>query len=204
MKKIILTILIAALCAFLVWLSWYVYGEREGDIAEVTQGEGLGEAHIGGPFTLTDHHGNLRRHTDFYGKYLLVYFGYTYCPDICPTGLSNLSEALKKLGERVNKIQPLFITVDPKRDNIEELERFIKQFHPSFIALTGSEDQLKEVMKAYKVYAKEYKTGSDNYLIDHTSIIYFMSPKGQFITHFTHQTSPEYIADVLRHHIRSF
>lgn len=159
------------------------------------------QALIGGEFHLIDQKKRKRSNHDFKNKHLLVYFGYSYCPDICPTALSNISAALEKLGSKSKKIQPLFISVDPSRDTPENLNDYMENFHPSFIALTGTKEQVDQAKKAYRVYSANVDTEASQtteYLIDHSSIVYFMSPKGRFITHFNHETDPDEMAKSLR------
>ncbi len=136
---------------------------------------------VGGPFTLIDQNGAPRHDSDFRGKVMLVYFGYTYCPDACPAALQAISETLDLLGADGKKIQPLFISVDPARDTPAQLKSYAANFHPSLIALTGAPDQLKQVEQEYHVYvAKVPQSGDDDYLIDHTSIIYVIGPDGRY------------------------
>ncbi len=136
---------------------------------------------VGGPFTLIDQNGVTRHDSDFRGKVLLVYFGYTYCPDACPATLQAISETLDMLGDQAKKIQPLFISVDPARDTPAQLKSYAANFHPTLIALTGAPDELKKVEKEYHVYvAKVPQSGSDDYLIDHSSIIYVMDANGRY------------------------
>src|SRR5580658_10300715 len=107
---------------------------------------------IGGPFTLTDQDGKTVHDTDFHGKYLLVYFGYTYCPDLCPTGLDGMAHALTQLGPDANKVQPIFVTIDPARDTPEKLKDYLASFNPDIVALTGTPEQIADVAREYQVY----------------------------------------------------
>lgn len=158
-----------------------------------------GTPRIGGKFLLQDHKGQKRSHLDFRGRYTLVYFGYSFCPDICPTALYNMTEALETLGDKAKNFQPLFITVDPERDTVEELAKYMENFHPSFIALTGSNDAIQKAKKAYHVYAAKAEPDgeSSDYLLDHSSIIYVMDPKGRYVTSFNHATPSKTIVDGL-------
>lgn len=145
---------------------------------------------IGGDFTLKDLKDRVWTQQDLLGKYSLIYFGYSYCPDICPTALYNMSHALKKLDAR--KVIPIFITIDPLRDTTQQLQIYRQNFHPSFVFLSGTEDQVKKVIKNYRVHAARVEEGrGEDYLMDHSSIIYLMDPKGHFIKHFNHQTPVE-------------
>ena len=155
----------------------------------------MGVAAIGGPFELVNHKGETVRDTDFRGKYLLVMFGFTNCPDVCPTGLQLISEAKGLLGPKVRNVQPLMITVDPGRDTVEVLADYVGNFHPSIIGLTGTVEQIKAVARAYKAYfAKGEIDKHGDYFLDHSPFIYLMGPKGQYLDHFAPNTSPKVIA----------
>lgn len=160
-----------------------------------------GIAKIGGDFTLTDHTGKTRKSADFNGKLTLIYFGYSFCPDVCPTALQVMSVALDQLGQDAKKIQPLFITVDPARDTVAHLKDYIGNFHPGFVALTGTEQQIKDAARAYRVYFRKAPAEGGNdkdYLMDHSSIVFLMDRDGRYVTHFTHQTPAEKMAEAIR------
>ncbi|MBN9343566.1 MAG: SCO family protein [Holosporales bacterium] len=165
----------------------------------VFQEKEYGTPHIGGSFSLIDHEGHSRTEADFKGKILLVYFGYSFCPDICPSALYNMSQALDTLGPQAKEIQPLFITIDPTRDTIAHLARYRENYHPNFVMLTGSEEQIQKVMKAYKVHGAKVKPDgtTTEYLMDHTSIIYIMDRQGRFIAHFNHLTPSKELKEAL-------
>ena len=150
----------------------------------------IGKATVGGPFTLTDHTGRRVTDKDFRGQHLLVFFGFTYCPDVCPSGLQVMTAALEELGPKAEKITPIFISVDPERDTPEQLALYVSSFHPRLVGLTGTPEEIQQVAKAYRVYYKkvEDESSTAGYTIDHTSIIYLMGPRGEFISHFTHAT----------------
>lgn len=164
---------------------------------------------IGGPFELINHKGEKVTETILQGKYSLFYFGYTYCPDVCPTSLTQMSDALDILGDKGKGIQLLFFTVDPERDTQALLADYVSNFHENMIGLTGTLEQTKKAAKAFRVYyakvsdpeLEEKGIKDEDYLMDHTSIVYFFGPDGKYVRHFTHQTSPEEmakaIADVL-------
>ena len=163
-----------------------------------------GIAAIGGPFTLTDQNGKARTEQDLKGSYSLVYFGYTFCPDVCPTALQVISNAMGRLEKEIqDKITPVFITIAPERDNVEQLKSYVGHFHPRIVGLTGTELQIAEAARAYRVYyAKSKDNGSTtDYLMDHSSIVFLMNPKGVYVTHFTHTTEPEHMAARLRREI---
>ena len=155
-----------------------------------------GKALIGGAFTLTDNTGKRVTDQDFRGKYTLVFFGFTSCPDICPAGLQLIAGALEKLGTKAQRITPIFISVDPQRDTPEKLAAYVKNFDTRLVGLTGTPEEIAAVARAYKVYYAKVpsKERPDDYTMDHTSIIYVMDPKGEFVTHFTPSTSVDDMA----------
>jgi protein SCO1/2 len=135
------------------------------------------------------------RDTDYRGAYLLVMFGYTSCPDVCPTELQLITEAMEQLGPAARKVQPLMITIDPERDTAALLADYVSNFHPAIIALTGSVDQVKAAAKAYKVFFAKGEVDADgDYFMDHSSFIYLMSPDGIYLHHFAPSSSPEAMA----------
>ncbi|MEO0809570.1 MAG: SCO family protein [Pseudomonadota bacterium] len=156
-----------------------------------------GKAAIGGQFEMTDHRGRTVTEKTFQGDYLLVFFGFTYCPDICPAALQNVSAMLERLGAKAEDITPLFVSVDPERDTPEVLKVYLSHFDSRIIGLTGTSEQVEEIVKTYRAYARKVKTGSgpDDYTMDHSAFIYFMDKKGEFITHFTPVTSFEQMAE---------
>jgi len=159
-----------------LWLSPETGGGRE---ASVT-----GTALVGGPFALTDQNGRPVSDADFRGKLMLVYFGYTFCPDVCPTELLDMSQAVDALGKDGDEVQPIFITVDPVRDTPEALKEFLVNFHPRMLGLTGSVEQVQAAAKAYRVYFAKATGAERDYLVDHTSIVYLMDRQGRYLTHF--------------------
>lgn len=155
---------------------------------------------IGGPFTLQDGNGKPVTDKDFRGKYMLVYFGYTFCPDVCPTTLNAVADAMDKLGPAASQVQPLFITVDPKRDTATVVKQYAAAFGPSIEGLTGTPDEIASVAKEYRVYYAEHRTGPgpNDYSMDHSSVLYFMSPNGGFIAPIRADQSGEEIAANLK------
>lgn len=135
---------------------------------------------IGGPFTLVGADGKPVTDHSYRGKWMLVYFGYTFCPDVCPTTLNNITQALAKLGPDANRISPLFITIDPKRDTPKVIGDYVKAFDPRIVGLTGSADQIAAVAKEYRVYYAPQPGAGDDYLVDHSSFVYLMNPQGGF------------------------
>jgi protein SCO1/2 len=153
---------------------------------------------IGGHFALQDTSGKTVTDQTYRGKWLLIYFGYTYCPDACPTALNNMSVALKKLGPDASRLQPLFITVDPKRDTAQVMADYLKSFDPRIVGLTGSQAQTDSVVKAYRVYVAPQNTGGSDYLVDHTAAFYLMDPEGRFLNVISSGASGDEIAARLR------
>jgi protein SCO1/2 len=157
-----------------------------------------GTALVGGPFTLTSQTGERVSDQSFRGRYMLVAFGYTYCPDVCPAELQVMSAALDSLGARADRLQPVFITVDPERDTAAVLREYMTHFHPRFVALTGTPKEIADVAKAYRVYYAKAKDGGEtDYLMDHSSIIYLMGPDGSFVKHFPYGTDAKALAEGL-------
>ncbi|MBO0738450.1 MAG: SCO family protein [Alphaproteobacteria bacterium] len=153
---------------------------------------------IGGPFRLTDQNGKTVTDADLRGKWTLVYFGYTHCPDACPTALNDISIALEELGAERQAVQPVFITVDPERDTPEALKAYVASFDAPILALTGSPEQVSQAAKAYRVYYAKHPEPGGDYSMDHSSVIYVMDPQGRFTASFTHESKPEDIAQRLK------
>ena len=157
---------------------------------------------LGGAFTLVAHTGETVSDTDFHGKYLLVFFGYTFCPDICPTSLQEMALTLDALGGEAAMIQPLFITIDPQRDTPEVLAEYVAAFDPRIIGLTGTPEQIAAAAKAYRAYYARSDPASDGdtYLMDHSAFIYLMGPDGRFLKAMSHR---EPAAEIVKN-IRSY
>jgi cytochrome oxidase Cu insertion factor (SCO1/SenC/PrrC family) len=156
-----------------------------------------GRPQIGGPFALEDGTGKTVTDADFRGKFMLVYFGYTHCPDACPTALNDMALALDKLGPGRPQVAPIFITVDPERDSGSTVADYAGAFGPDFVGLTGTGSQIAQAEKAYRVYAAKHPTKDGDYDMDHSSIIYLMDRSGRFVANFTHESAPSEIADKL-------
>jgi len=157
-----------------------------------------GAVTIGGPFRLVDQDGQMRTDADFRGKYTLVYFGYTYCPDVCPTALQVMTVALDALGEAGRDVIPVFVTVDPERDTVDVMADYVTNFHDRLVALTGDAEAIREAARGYRVYYKKAGEGEADYLVDHTSIVYLMDREGRYLAHFTHTTDPQAMAAKIR------
>lgn len=152
---------------------------------------------IGGPFELVNHWGENVTNEDYNGTNSLIFFGYTYCPDVCPTTLTNISTALDILGDDASDMNVLFITVDPERDKPEFLKEYLEHFHPAITGLTGNPNQIKKVAKAFGVYYAKSQQNSDDpddYFMDHTGLIYMMGSDGEYKAHFSHSIDPEELA----------
>jgi len=157
---------------------------------------------VGGPFALIDHTGKPRTDVDFRGKLMLVYFGFTYCPDVCPTDLQNIGLALDQLGAAGEKVQPLFITVDPERDTPAHLAEYVLMFHARLIGLTGEAAAIRAAADAYKVYyAKVPNERGDDYTVDHTAFIYLMGADGKYLGFFPPGTPPDRLAETIRRYV---
>jgi len=156
-----------------------------------------GTATIGGPYTLVATSGQNVSDRAYRGKWVLIYFGYTYCPDACPTALNNISVALENLGARARNLQPFFVTVDPQRDTREAMANYLKSFDSRIIGLTGTQDQIDRTVKEFRVFASR-ENGGDNYLVSHTSYIYLMDPQGAFVNVIQGSATGEEIAAWLR------
>ena len=196
---------VAVLALLVLGSGWFAWQKLRPPL-NISPAATTGVAQIGGPFELTDQSGERRSDRDYRGRYMLIYFGYTYCPDICPTSLLTMSRALKLLGERepdvAGKVVPLFITVDPERDTVEAMAAYAPSFHPDLVALTGTPDEIAAAAKVYRVYyAKAEDESSGTYLMDHSSFIYLMGPDGAYRSHFSHAAQAEEIAEGLERHI---
>ncbi|HEV7599610.1 MAG TPA: SCO family protein [Bradyrhizobium sp.] len=158
---------------------------------------------IGGPFQLTDQSGKVRSERDFRGKLMLVYFGFTYCPDICPTDLQAIGLAMDKLGADADDVQPLFITVDPERDMREHLADYVTMFHPRLLGLTGSAEEVQNAADAYRVYYKrvDFDNGDGTYTVDHSAFIYLMDRDGKYLGFFPPGTSADRMVEIIRPHL---
>lgn len=160
---------------------------------------------LGGPFTLVDHTGRTVTERDFAGKPMLIYFGFTYCPDVCPTELGTIAAALDAMGPAGERVTPVFITVDPERDTPEAMADYVTRFHPRMVGLTGSAEQVAQAARAYRVYfAKVQPRDSTTYLMDHSSFIYFVGPDGRVRSLFRPESTPEAIASAVGAQLRAF
>lgn len=158
-----------------------------------------GKAVVGAPFTLTNQHGKRVSLADFRGKVVLLYFGFTFCPDVCPTDLLAIAHTLKSLGKSGDQVQPVFITLDPARDTRELLRGYVAAFHPRMIALTGSEDEIRRIATAYKVfYEKVTPPDSKTYFIEHAAFTFLLDRNGRYVLFFPPGTPPERMMVMVR------
>ncbi|NLS07513.1 SCO family protein [Rhizobium sp. P32RR-XVIII] len=161
---------------------------------------GAADTTVGGPFSLAAPDGGTVTEATFRGQWLLVFFGYTFCPDTCPMTLSQIAVALEKLGPDAQHVQPIFITVDPERDTPNAMGEYTKAIDKRIVGLSGTPEQTAAVSQAYGVYSERHRTGPglNDYLIDHSTYIYIMSPDGKFVRGMSADTSADAIAAILR------
>ncbi|HLF24419.1 MAG TPA: SCO family protein [Burkholderiales bacterium] len=164
----------------------------------VLPGEATKPSSVGGPFRLLDHNGHVVTDATFKGRPFLVFFGFTHCPDICPTALFEMSEVLKRLGSDANKTAALFISVDPERDTPEKLRDYVSSFHPRVFGLTGTPAEIEAVTRVYRAYARKVPLDGGGYTMDHSAIVYLMDKDGRFIAPFNLKRSAEQAAADLK------
>jgi len=156
-----------------------------------------GTALIGGPFSLVGPGGKTVTDRDFRGHYMLIFFGFTHCPDICPAELQVIAQALEQLDDKAKRVVPIFITLDPERGTPEVMGSFVKSFGPNFVGLTGTPDEIAAAAKAYRVAYFKVEDAPGDYSVDHSGLVYLMDPEGRYVTHFSYGTSAEEIAEKL-------
>ncbi len=205
MKKLLIGAIVALAAVATVQL--WVIQDRTGQKNEISEAAPKDEAPIGGAFTLTDQTGKTRHESDFHGRIMLVSFGFTHCPDICPVTVATLSKTMELLGANGAQVAPLFISIDPERDTPQVLVDYLKNFDPRLVGLTGTELQVKQVADAYKVYyarAVEDATqpAGKEYSIDHSGYIYMMSKEGQFMRVFPYNVPEQELSRAIESALR--
>ena len=188
---VIATAFAASLVVGLLIVFWAM-----GGVSKVAQ-----PAAIGGPFQLTDQHGKAVTDKNLKGKPTLIFFGYTHCPDVCPTSLFEISEVLRAMGKDADKVNAVFISVDPERDTQAAMKDYLSSFDPHLEGLSGDPDAIANVIKSYRVYAKKVPTKDGDYTMDHTALIYLMDRDGRFVSPFNLKRTPEEAAVELKRYL---
>jgi protein SCO1/2 len=162
-----------------------------------------GKALVGGPFTLIDQNGKTVTDQDFRGRFMLVFFGFTHCPDVCPAELQVMSQSLDALGPKAEEVVPLFITLDPERDSAAVMAEYVKNFGTRFVGLTGSPEAIAAAAKAYRVAYSKFQEdpASANYSVDHSALVYLMGKDGEYVTHFPYGTPAAKMTEALRRYL---
>jgi protein SCO1/2 len=197
---------------FIVILAGFLIGALGGAAALIVKSgaqgskvETTGTALIGGPFTLVDQNGKTVTDRDFRGKYMLVFFGFTRCPDVCPAELQVMSAALDALGPKADEVVPIFVTLDPERDTPEAVGAYVKNFRKNFVGLTGSPAEIDKAAEAYRVSHQKFeykgKDGNYGYSIDHSALVYLMDTDGQYLSHFAYGTPAAKMAETMRSYL---
>ena len=185
----VVAIAVLALAGFGYWVVPGLMGQED-----------RGRAMIGGPFALVDGDGRRFTHEDLTGRHHLIYFGYTFCPDVCPTTLLTATEAIDALGPAMaGQVRLVFVSVDPERDRPGTVKEYMTHFLPGSVGLTGSPAEVRTAAAAYRIYYRKNEPDADgDYLVDHSSVLYLMDPDGRYLTHFNHKSTPDEIASRLR------
>ncbi len=201
MKKIVIA-WVASVLGLVILFAWMGSGFLPR--SSTADDFGSGEALVTGGFTLVDAQGKTVHGSDFRGRYMLVYFGFTHCPDICPTTLLLMRNALEQLGDTAKKIQPIFITIDPERDSPKLVGTYAANFSKSILGLSGTPAQIKDAADHFKVYYSkvEDKKSALGYIVDHSGFIYLIGPDGKYVTHFAANVTEQELTKGLQHDIR--
>lgn len=204
MKKRIVQVIIASIVGIILAgfiVAYQIQQEKNADLTAFDlrkKAPSIVAKNFGGAFTLIDQDGETVTDKDFDNQYRLIYFGFTYCPAICPTELQKIAQALKLSGDKGEKILPIFITVDPERDDVATMKQYVELFHPRLIGLTGSSEQINKAKDAYKIYSTKVKTEEmSDYTVDHSSYIYFMDPDDNLLQIFKVDNSAQSIAETI-------
>lgn len=194
---LIISLLIVTVFAFAFWI-------MPEQLEPTNHSQSQGKALIGGDFSAIDHTGNPFTQDNLKGRYSLIYFGFTHCPDICPTSLLVMANSIDDLGDKAEQILPVFISVDPERDTQDAMAQYVSNFHPRLVGVTGTPEQIKHLAQVYKVYFSkvEQPDSAIDYLVDHSGFIFLMNPQGEYITHFPHNVAQQELTATLRGHIK--
>lgn len=184
----------------------YLKKQKE-EAIEKERTKSIGKPLLGGPFSLVDHHNKPCQSQDFLGQWVLLYFGFTHCPDICPDEIEKMIEVVEDIDNipSLPNLTPVLITIDPERDTAEAMAAYVKEFSPKLIGLTGTKDQVEQVSRAYRVYYSQGPRDEDNdYIVDHTIIMYLVGPDGEFVEYFGQNKTRTEISNSIAAHIRKF
>ena len=199
-KRLMRTFLIVAVGLTIGGIVAYaqIYFGMQGSNATVinkgSSPSGVAGINLGGPYSLTDHTGKAVTQEDYAGQYKFIYFGFTFCPAVCPTELQRIAQVMNALPEeKAQVVQPIFISVDPERDTVEVMNDYVALFHPRLVGLTGTPEQVDAVKKSYRVYASKVPTDDGEYTVDHSSFLYFMGPDDKALGLFRMQDSVEFM-----------
>ncbi|KAM6904779.1 protein SCO1 homolog, mitochondrial [Xenentodon cancila] len=185
----------------------YFKKERKNVMIEKERNKSIGRPALGGPFSLVDHHNKPAKSEDFLGQWILIYFGFTHCPDICPDELEKMIEVVDEIDKikSLPNLTPILITIDPHRDTPEAMAAYVKEFSPKLIGLTGTSAQIDQVSRAYRVYYSQGPKDEDNdYIVDHTIIMYLVGPDGEFVEYFGQNKRSVEITNSIAAHMRKF
>ncbi|XP_053194256.1 protein SCO1 homolog, mitochondrial [Scomber japonicus] len=184
----------------------YFKKEKE-ELIEKERTKSIGRPALGGPFSLIDHNNKPSKSEDFFGQWLLIYFGFTHCPDICPDEIEKMIEVVDEIDkiQSIPNLTPILITIDPDRDTPEAMATYVKDFSPKLIGLTGTKDQVETVSRAYRVYYSQGPKDEDNdYIVDHTIIMYLVAPDGEFVEYFGQNKRNVEITNSVAAHMRKY
>jgi cytochrome oxidase Cu insertion factor (SCO1/SenC/PrrC family) len=186
-RTLVVAGVLLALAAVLGVMSFLYQPSRE---------KGSGIALVGGPFSMTNQNGETVTEKNFAGRYMLVFFGFTFCPDVCPTQLQVMTEALHQMGSAADEITPVFVSIDPERDTPQAVKAYVSNFHPRMVGLTGSPEQVQQMAQAYRVFYQKVENTKrpQDYTMDHSAILYLMGPDGAFKGHFAAENDPTKLA----------
>lgn len=195
MEKVYAGLAAAAIGALLGGTAWYINAQHNVDVYADCRSGTVGGGEIGGPFTLVDGSGATVTDKEVITKPSLIYFGYTFCPDVCPLDNARNAEAVDILEEKGLDVTPIFISIDPERDTPAVVRDFAENLHPKMIGLTGTQEQVQAASRAYKTYYKKQENGGEYYLMDHSTFTYLVDPKKGFLDFFKREDTPDQMAE---------